>query len=327
MPPWLAALIASFIGTGAVRAYALRARLLDLPDDNRRNHRVPTPRGGGIAICAVVVAALGALACLDPGQRIGWAAWALAVGLAGGVGAWDDHHPLSVRLRLATHLMAAGFGAVGVLAMGGPPWAAMMSLLAIPLLLNFWNFMDGIDGIAASQAVIVAVAAACLLDAEWRLFAQVGAAAAFGFLVWNFPRARIFMGDAGSGTLGVLVACLWAGCALQSRQAALVLLFPMAACLVDAGLTLSLRFAEGEAWWRPHSRHSYQLATRRAGRHWPVTLAYAAWSTLGAVIGTRLVEFDNIFIMSWLAAWYTATVIGWIRLRRGSGTDPTRSTA
>ena len=325
MPAWLPALLTSLLGTGLVRAYALRLRLLDQPGDARRNHAAATPRGGGMALWLVMLVVFAWLGSTHAGAAGAWWWWALALGLAGGIGAWDDHRPLPIALRLGVQLLAAGAAAHAVLRVGGPPWLAGAALLAVPVTVNFWNFMDGINGIAALQAVIVALAAAALLEGEWRLLALTAAAAGLGFLPWNFPRARIFMGDVGSGSLGLLIACLWTGCALASDRAALLLAFPLAAFLVDAGLTILTRMRAGEIWWQPHSRHSYQLAARRWGSHARVSMLYAAWSIAGAMFGWMLRESANIFIMFCLGAWYTGTVIGWAWLRRRPAHDQTGS--
>ena len=140
--------------------------------------------------------------------------------------------------------------------------------------LNLYNFMDGIDGLATSELLFVGLAAAWLahdptIDAVWLALSGAGA----GFLLWNRPPARLFMGDAGSGFLGLVVG-LWLVRSVAEGQfgfwTALVLVAPFAC---DATLTLLRRMARGEAWYRPHLSHAYQQLAHRWGGHGPVLMA------------------------------------------------------
>src|SRR5690606_23140662 len=146
------------------------------------------------------------------------------------------------------------------------------------VLVNIWNFMDGIDGIAAGQALVVAGAWALLAGQGpvlWLGLALAGGA--LGFLPFNFPRARVFLGDVGSGALGYGLAALLALGALgQSPATRVAWLLPLQPFLIDGSLTLLARMVAGEAWWRPHVQHAYQCWARRRGAHVPVTLAYAS---------------------------------------------------
>jgi UDP-N-acetylmuramyl pentapeptide phosphotransferase/UDP-N-acetylglucosamine-1-phosphate transferase len=107
-----------------------------------------------------------------------------------------------------------------------------------------------------------------------------------GFLPWNFPKARIFLGGTGSGALGYSIAGILMASMVQGRDSAMLLLLPMAAFLVDAGCTLLLRMLKHEKWWMAHSQHSYQVLARRCGSHVRVTMVYAfsrsvAWRSHG----------------------------------------------
>lgn len=303
----LAALAAA--GTWLARRYALARALLDAPGE-RRAHEVPTPRGGGIAIvAAMLVASLVLLA------RAG-AAWPVMAAFTAGlvavavVGWIDDHRPLSARLRLCVHAGAAlGFA----LALGGTTgqWAwAGMAGLGIVALVNIWNFMDGIDALAASQAALVAAAVGAALPGIAGALAWSLSAACVGFLPFNLPRARIFMGDVGSGALGYVLGALLVMAAMSLPSRSMLWLLPPSAFLVDAGLTLARRVLRGEAWWTAHAQHAYQGWARRVG-HGPVTLAYAGWTVAAVAIVWWLREASTGFILASVTAWYTAAAFFW----------------
>ena len=280
---WLALSFAiACAGTWLARRYALHRDLLDHPGE-RSSHVVPTPRGGGIAIVVALLAACAWLAPRTPGPAPWLVATALGLALVAGIGWIDDHRPLSPWLRLGVHALAAAVLATGLLRAGAPPVAAAWAFLLAVGLTNAWNFMDGIDGLAASQAMIAALGyAAWSGQGAPMLLALALAAGCAGFLPFNLPPARIFLGDVGSGALGFALASLagWLTAA-DAAHAGLVLL-PLSAFLLDASLTLAGRMVRRERWWLPHRGHAYQLWTQRIGRHGPVTLAYAGW-TLAAV--------------------------------------------
>ncbi len=277
--------------------YARSRSLIDLPGQ-RRSHRVPTPRGGGIAIVAAILV-LGLL----PGVLrahgtlpVDAGLLALAVVAVALVGWLDDHGGLSARLRLMVHCAAAAlvFAVPLLHAMSAGPdpapvaglamFAAVLVTLAIAWSVNLHNFMDGIDGLLVAQALFVLLALAGLLaHAGAREPAQqllVWAAACIGFLPFNFPRARIFMGDVGSGVLGLLVAVavLWqAGTPGIAAASGLVL---CSAFVTDATCTLLLRMLRGRRWYSAHREHLYQWLVRRGGTHARAVAFYMAWNLL-----------------------------------------------
>ncbi len=279
----------SFALTGALRRYALSRSLMDIPNA-RSSHRVPTPRGGGVAI---VASFLLALLWLAASGGVDWAlAWAILGGGAGValLGFLDDHGHIAARWRLLGHFFAAlwivsWLGGLPPLSLFGVDlelgWdGALLALVFLVWMLNLYNFMDGIDGIASVEAICVCASGALLyaLLGEWQAVAVPAllAAAVTGFLVWNFPLARIFMGDAGSGFLGITLGAL----SLQAAWVAPQLLWSWAILLgvfvVDATFTLLRRLLCGERVYEAHRSHAYQYASRRYGRHWPVTLGVMA---------------------------------------------------
>nr|WP_255703264.1 hypothetical protein [Lysobacter sp. GX 14042] len=310
---------AAALGTWLARAYAVHRDLLDHPGE-RRSHSTATPRGGGIAIVAVLLLGLAGAAAGLAGPVHPGVAGAFAVGLAlvALVGLLDDHRPLSPWLRLVVHAVAAAVFALALWRAGGAWPLAAAVFAAILVLVNVWNFMDGINGIAASQALLVAAGLAAALDGGGFLVALALAAACAGFLPYNFPRARIFMGDVGSGALGFALAALGGVFGAGAGPASGLLLFlPLSAFLVDAGLTLGRRVVRGERWWTPHVQHAYQAWARRVG-HVPVTLAYGAWTVAGLVLAWACRDVDAVFILCICAGWYTgAASIWWLLQRHG----------
>ena len=293
--------------TALVRRYALATELLDRPNE-RSSHSVPTPRGGGVAIVASLL--LLTLVLTWAGAVDGPLAVATlgAGALVAGLGFADDRRPLAARWRFLGHAGAAAwvlawmgpvpavpvFGAVLALGPVGP----LLCGLFIVWMINLFNFMDGIDGIASLQAISVtlggALVGALAGAGPGAALPLLFAACTGGFLVWNFPPARIFMGDAGSGFLGLVVALL----ALWNGQAAPALFwawFVLNGCfMVDATTTLLRRSARGEKVHLAHRSHAYQHAARRVGNHRTVTLSCAAINTL------------------WLLPIACAVALGWI---------------
>lgn len=314
---WIALFfILTVAGTWLARRYALARRLIDEPGE-RRSHRASTPRGGGIAIVAALLVALVALMVREP-------AWSLVLGpatagllLVAAIGWVDDHRPLSPWGRLAVHALAAGLLALGCLAAGRAPLEAAAAFALALVLVNAWNFMDGINGIAATQAALVATVCALSLPAgsvgamlSWALVA-----ACLGFLPFNFPSARIFLGDVGSGTLGyalALVVILAGGG--QAKGAWLLL--PLSACLLDVALTLGTRIVRRERWWTPHVQHLYQGLSRRWAGHTAVTLAYAAWTLASGLLAFHVRSGGPTTIMSAVFIWYASGAAIWLAARR-----------
>jgi Fuc2NAc and GlcNAc transferase len=279
--------LCSWLLTLWVRRVATTRGLLDVPNA-RSSHQVPTPRGGGLAIVVtslVGFSLLGLLHLLDA---------RLAAALVGGgivvaiVGFIDDHRPLPAGLRLGMHVAAAVWA---VAWLGGlPPLRIgeqvvtlgtvgfVLCVLEVGWTLNLFNFMDGIDGIAASEAVFIAGAGALLAFVSGHATSLIGAdlllaAATAGFLCFNWPPARIFMGDIGSGYLGYVIAVLATAATRQDPAAAWQWLILGGVFFVDATVTLLRRLARRERAQDAHRSHAYQWLSRRWKSHLRVTLA------------------------------------------------------
>ena len=317
LPGWISLhLLIACTGTWLARRYALHRRLLDQPGD-RRSHQVATPRGGGIAIVVASLFAIGWLIVRAHASLPFFGAAAIGLLLVAGIGWIDDHRPLSAGSRLLVHGIAAAILAYGVLAQGGSTSLAVVAFCVALVLVNVWNFMDGIDGLAASQAALVALGyAAYSMSGPLAWLALALSAACAGFLPFNLPRARIFLGDVGSGALGFALAILLVGLAGQQGTASPVLLLPLSAFLIDATLTLTTRMFRGERWWQAHVQHAYQQWAQRTGRHGVVTAAYAGW-TLAAVAIMLLTRTAGLaMITAIVVAWYAVGSIAWLRLRQ-----------
>lgn len=282
----LAALVVALLLTGAVRKFALSRGVLDVPNE-RSSHLVPTPRGGGVATVLTTSASLAALTLL------GLLPTDLFVALGGGivvavVGFLDDRHRLSARVRLVVHFAAALWALAWL---GGLPslqlgdqlisfgWMGYaLGAIGIAWTLNLFNFMDGIDGIAGAEAVFIACGGALLAlladsSSVVPAAALAFAAACCGFLLWNWPPAKIFMGDAGSGYIGYVIAVLAIAAARENAVALLLWLMLGGVFFVDATVTLMRRLARRERLHEAHRSHAYQWLARRWASHKRVTIA------------------------------------------------------
>lgn len=321
MALWLVLhLVIAAAGTWLARRYALHRELIDQPGE-RRSHVVPTPRGGGIAIVVALLVAAAALAWRQPQQVVLLAAFVLGLLLVSGVGLVDDHRPLSPWLRLGVQAVAAALLAVAAAGTWGDPRIAVVALVSAMVLTNVWNFMDGINGLAASQAALVAWALGAVAGGVWALLGLALAAACLGFLPFNFPRARIFLGDVGSGALGYTLAVLLTAALAARPQASLLLLLPLSAFLVDAALTLGRRVLRRERWWTPHTQHAYQRWAAVAGTHTPVTLVYAGWTAVACLLLGALTT-TGTGQGAWVLGWLAVAVAAWCWLQfKGPGSQ------
>jgi Fuc2NAc and GlcNAc transferase len=264
--------------TAFVIGLARRFEVLDAPN-GRSSHIVPTPRGGGIAI---VASSLGAFLVLGV---TGILSWNICGALTGGgvlvaiVGAWDDLRNLSPLIRFCVHCAAA---VLALACLGGMPplhygvgvwhWGVLgdcVGVIGLVWLTNLTNFMDGIDGIAASQSVFCAGAASVLLatagSVGLALACAATAASAAGFLVHNWPPARIFMGDVGSGFLGFVVGTMCLANARSDPSAIWTWLILSGLFTTDATVTVFRRTLRRQPPYEAHCDHGYQHAAQRWG--------------------------------------------------------------
>lgn len=334
--------------TGWFRRYALKGGVVDVPNE-RSSHLAPTPRGGGMAITLAVVMTLpllGALHVID---------WRIANGLlaagviAAGIGFADDiaQVPLLVRLffQFLAGVVLVRFVGVEAISSAVPflaPFTAVLTTLTVLYLvwmLNLTNFMDGIDGIASVETISVCLgtvvciwlapevsvsATASALDigaaVAWRngaiASALILASATGGFLYWNWSPARIFLGDSGSGFLGILLGALTlvAGKVWPSLVWSCTILAGV--FVVDATTTLLRRVARGEVFYHAHCTHAFQHAAKRWG-HVPVTLSVLAINVGWLLPWALLVATDTLNGAVALACAYIPLLAIVLRLRAG----------
>jgi UDP-N-acetylmuramyl pentapeptide phosphotransferase/UDP-N-acetylglucosamine-1-phosphate transferase len=314
-----AAVFGAFALSAAATAWLARRShpgLLDHPNE-RSLHQTPVPRSGGVGVLLGLTLPLLLVALVGGVDRA--QVWlGLATVLVAGISLWDDFGHVSRRLRLLVHGMAAL-----VLAAGGLVWTrldlpgidwAFPATLAVSLtvlytvwMINLYNFMDGMDGLAGGMGLFGFAALAVLGwqggEPLFSLVAASTAAACAGFLTSNFPPARIFLGDLGSSTLGLLAA----GLSLWGSQRGL---FPLWAAwlafspfIVDATWTLLRRLARRERIWEPHRSHHYQrLVLAGWGHRKTVLRGYLVMAAAAAcaVAAPALSERDQwVLLLGW----------------------------
>jgi Fuc2NAc and GlcNAc transferase len=285
-----AALLLSALLTGWVLRVAIVRGILDAPNE-RSSHSKIMPRGGGLAIVLVSTAAT-LLLCAR-----GWVDAQLTMALIGGglpiaaIGFADDRRSVSAGIRLGVHLLAATWA---VYALGGLPTlqvglhiidlgfaGTVLAVVAIVWVVNLFNFMDGIDGIAGSEATFMAIAGSVLMSGVVHVSGVAPAALAFaaacvGFLCWNWPPARIFMGDVGSGFLGLFIAVTALASARSAPAALFVWLILGGVFFADATMTFLCRLLRRVRVYEAHREHAYQKLARKWGGHGKVLLGTLA---------------------------------------------------
>ncbi len=325
--------LAAFLASAGINALLVsreRGRLAVDDPGARRMHRVPTPRGGGLGIVvAIVLFGLGPFVPIEPRPLLPILLGVLAV-------AWiswrDDHGGVSVRHRILVHLGAAALvvHALAPRLPGLEPDAASWLVLAVGILLvvliawsiNLHNFMDGLDGLLAWQGVFVAGFLVALptagRDPVLLVPAVATAAACLGFLPFNFPRARIFMGDVGSTVLGLMSALLLLLAVRHGHLPAPAALVLPVLFVTDATWTLVSRIARGRRWYHGHREHCYQWLARATGSHVPVSIGFLV-ANLTVVVPTVLLIRANPE-HGWMiaAVLYAAATLSWVFLKRWS---------
>lgn len=271
--------------TWILRRYALAVNMLDIPN-HRSSHVIPTPRGGGVAfvICFLLLVAYIAYLGFTPVSLV------MTLFVGGGVialvGFFDDRGAISAKWRLLGHFVICSFVIYKLEAVPAITifnWTLTSGVILNGLilfylvwLLNLYNFMDGIDGIAAVEAISVCLGGAILYYLNGHLSALIFplslAVAVAGFLYWNFPPAKIFMGDAGSGFLGLVIGILSIQATLIDVNFFWSWLILLGVFIVDATLTLLRRAIRKKNLLDAHCSHAYQFAARYYNSHLSVTM-------------------------------------------------------
>lgn len=309
---------AAWVATGVALRYLGKREILDKPNE-RSSHRHPTPRGGGIALVPVIVAAWGTIGILSHAALIHWIV--ILAGAALAAVSWiDDMRGLSPAPRFLSHIVAV------VLVVALLPSNKLVFQGMLPLVLdrvaaalvwiwfvNLFNFMDGIDGITGIETAALGLGIAIVATVGSLSIASVGlaplglalAATVVGFLFWNWHPARIFMGDVGSVPLGFFAGWLLIAAAANGAWAAALIL--PAYYLADATITLGRRAARLEPIWRAHREHFYQRAAAAGWRHDRVALCVGILDLV--LIGTALLASRAPIAALIVAGSATATVL------------------
>lgn len=315
--------ISVYYFTGAIRNYSIRYSLIDTPNE-RSSHTVPTPRGGGVSITVAIILAAIILTI------VGWIPIKIGVSILGGlsivaiVGWLDDHKDIPALWRGVLYLIAAAWS---VMLIGGMErikfgvdvidigvMGSILAIIGTSWLTNLYNFMDGTDGIASVQAITTGVFGGILFwfNEQYGLstLCFIIASSCCGFLIWNWPPAKIFMGDVGSCVIGFVFGVLAVIGEVTSSIPILTWFILLAIFIWDATLTLIKRVISGEKWYNPHRSHAYQRLTQLGLSHvrlaisiliiniiilWPLAYAAQFWENLSIYL--TLFSFIVVFII------------------------------
>lgn len=303
----LFSLLFSLAGVALAIRVARKAGVMDVPNE-RSSHAVPVPRMGGVPlVLATLLACAGFALSSSPATVAISRAVAVSLSFAtvmGALGFRDDLSPLSPLFRflvqtgaalVACLILAGGNASPVLLGAAIPAWAWIPAASVwVVWMMNLYNFMDGIDGLAGGEALVGGSFLSAVFFAEgeagWGVANLLVASASAGFLRYNWSPARIFLGDAGSMFLGAFFGIQSVAAASTTAVPLVVLLLPFSNFILDATFTLLRRMRRGEKWYRPHRSHFYQRLTDLGLSHASVTsieLLSAAASCLAAAACLR----------------------------------------
>ncbi|MFT4629137.1 MAG: Fuc2NAc and GlcNAc transferase [Dinoroseobacter sp.] len=304
----------------------LKHQIVDTPND-RSMHQGSVPRGGGIVIVACLLIALIAVGMVSQRYQVFGAltilvlAWAVLSG-------WDDKHDLSPRKRIVFQLLfaymsiaALGYVSTIQLNASSAVWLASFGAIAtfvsIIGLANLYNFMDGMDGLAAAQTIVASVTMSFWFwqagDSQLGLVCLVLGAASYGFLLHNWQPAKVFMGDIGSVTIGAFFALMivFANTRYQIPVLSFVLLFGV--FVFDASVTMLRRIIRREKIWLPHRTHFYQRLALAGIDHSRVVIAAIVLMVFCSMIAScTVIDHDRIAFGSVLVILVLACAAGFV---------------
>ncbi|WP_454864993.1 MraY family glycosyltransferase [Pseudomonas rhizophila] len=310
--------------TLVLRRYALSKSLMDVPNE-RSSHKVATPRGGGLAIVVSFLLSLPVLESLSLMPAPALYSLLGSGGLVAVIGFADDHGHIAARWRLLGHFVAALWALYWL--NGLPPvilfgitvdmgwFGTILALIYLVWMLNLYNFMDGIDGIASVEAITVCLGMCVVYWAIGNLDLVAAplmlSVAVAGFFFWNFPPAKIFMGDVGSGFLGMI----FGGLAIQASWSDPKLMWSwiilLGVFIVDSTWTLLSRLINGKKIYEAHCTHGYQHASKISGSHLKVTLCVMLINLLWLLpisigVGTGGLDGASGLLLSWIPLFFLA---------------------
>lgn len=281
---WLPALSAAALTAWLIwilRPWLLHWGLVDQPDPRRLNKQA-TVRGGGLAM-ALVLLVLAAvwIMLMQVATLWSWSMMVLLIGLAV-LGGLEDRYGLGVMTRLIVQAALAVLALALMLGSVAPlsPVLWVLAVFCFLWCINLHNFMDGLDGLAGLQGLWVGGCFAALFwaqgDSVAASWAALLAGTSAGFLLWNWPPAKLFMGDSGSLMLGGLVSGLLAWGHFSAQLPLWQGLMCISVFVVDASLTLLWRVVKGQRWYTPHRSHAYQLLVSMGVSQKSVVLGFVA---------------------------------------------------
>jgi Fuc2NAc and GlcNAc transferase len=308
----------------------LRISLIDKPVA-RSAHSIPTPLGGGLAIVCLVLLAISqyyrnGLVSVEEFAAV------MAAGIVALIGIVDDFRSLNIGWRISAQFFAS-IGVIyflgdvpaidfGFMQMSESLLLNVLAVFSLIWLLNLFNFMDGIDGLAGGQLFFVSILTLFIVissDNVLILLSATFAAAAAGFLFWNWPPAKIFMGDVGSSFIGFSLGVMALLSMHHGSMTVWTWVLLLGVFVVDATLTLAIRFKDKKRWYEGHATHAYQNAARYYKSHAKVTITLL------------LINFLWLGPLAWLTVQYTSaglyiTIIGLLplvllALRFGAGKE------
>jgi Fuc2NAc and GlcNAc transferase len=325
----LAVLCVSALLVGRLIPLLEAKRMVDVPN-HRSLHCGSTPRGGGIIIAFMLLLALGwaGLVSLTPAVFIVLALLLLAWTALG----WgDDVYDFSARFRFAVQfalaiVAVAALGWVNQLVLSPQLtislgwWGAVLSVFGIVWMANLYNFMDGMDGLAASQAIVAGTTLAFWFitqgSTELAIVCAVLAAASYGFLWHNWRPAAIFMGDVGSVSLGAFFALMLIIGANRFDIPILSGVLLLFTFISDATLTFAWRLSRGEKVWQAHNRHFYQRLAHLGYPHSSIVIGYIMYMLLCSVAGTVSLYWSEYLVPVFVVVTLITLIIaGWIGMQ------------
>jgi len=283
-----AAFFVSLFGTRWYFSKSSGKLILDIPNE-RSSHSVPTPRGGGVVFSSIFLTSILVFYIAVPENGDLWRTLLGSGGIVALTGWIDDRNHLSPKARLLAQSVAVAWA---LFCLGGMPELILTKNIILKLgilgtilafiggvwLINLYNFMDGIDGLAGGQGVFVSLAGAWffLQNGQVTIATSLAllAVTLAGFLWWNWPPAKVFMGDVGSGFLGIVFFVYALEGERTGSAPALVWAVLLAPFVVDATLTLLRRMKRKEKLFQAHKSHVYQLAVQKGHSHQVVTLSF-----------------------------------------------------
>ena len=303
----------SLVFTYLIKMYSLKKSIMDIPNE-RSSHTVPTPRGGGLAIIFTFYLGLFYFKDMIDGKLFLALFTAIPVAI---ISLIDDINPLSSKIRLFVQSCSA---LLALYLLGGVQhidfiffelsgiWLNIIAFFSILWLTNLYNFLDGIDGYATTQTVIVGLGLFLFFSNPLGLVLVVGS---LGFLIFNWDKASIFMGDVGSATLGFIVSIfIFSDTANGNIYIWLVLL---SFFWVDATVTLVRRYLNQESLSLAHRKHAYQRLNQAGWKHSRIVLMFIVFNMFFLFLLTQL-SSDIVFIFNMI---FVALILYWVEKKKG----------